>query len=88
MAQYKIDLHNANIRVLLAGTLFLWLFWPSFNGCLVAPDYLGQHRAVVNTYYSLCAACVTAFALSPIFDKKFRLNMVSGPTGSILIRNQ
>lgn len=60
----------------MIGTIFLWLFWPSFNGCLVAPDYLGQHRAVINTYFSLCAACIASFAVSPILDKKYRLNMV------------
>ncbi|XP_048584774.1 ammonium transporter Rh type B isoform X2 [Nematostella vectensis] len=60
----------------MLGTLFLWLFWPSFNSILVAPDYVAQHRAVINTYYSLAAACVVTFALSPLFQKGYKLNMV------------
>ena len=61
------------------GTVFLWMYWPSFNAALVAPDYVAQHRSVINTYFSLSAACVTTFALSPIFQRnggKWRLSMV------------
>ena len=62
------------------GTIFLWMYWPSFNAALVAPDYVAQHRSVINTYFSLAAACVTTFALSPVFQRnggKWRLSMVS-----------
>lgn len=61
------------------GTVFLWMYWPSFNAALVAPDYVAQHRSVINTYFSLAAACVTTFALSPVFQReggKWRLSMV------------
>lgn len=44
------------------GTMFLWILWPSFNACL-AKDDAGQFRAIINTYYSLSASCVTAFAV-------------------------
>jgi len=63
----------------LSGTVFLWMYWPSFNAALVAPDYVAQHRSVINTYFSLAAACVTTFALSPVFQRnggKWRLSMV------------
>lgn len=56
------------------------MYWPSFNAALVAPDYVAQHRSVINTYFSLAAACVTTFALSPVFQRsagKWRLSMVS-----------
>lgn len=56
------------------------MYWPSFNAALVAPDYVAQHRSVINTYFSLAAACVTTFALSPVFqrnDGKWKLSMVS-----------
>ena len=55
------------------------MYWPSFNAALVAPDYVAQHRSVINTYFSLAAACVTTFALSPVFQRergKWRLSMV------------
>ncbi|KAJ7325357.1 hypothetical protein OS493_029906 [Desmophyllum pertusum] len=63
----------------MIGTIFLWMYWPSFNAALVAPDYVAQHRSIINTYYSLAAACVTTFALSPVFQRKgskWRLSMV------------
>lgn len=56
------------------------MYWPSFNAALVAPDYIAQHRSVINTYLSLSAACVTTFALSPVFQRgagKWRLSMVN-----------
>lgn len=38
----------------MIGTLFLWIFWPSFNSVLV--DGADQERAILNTYLSLAAA--------------------------------
>jgi ammonium transporter Rh len=45
--------------------MFLWLLWPSFNACLAKGD-AEQFRAIINTYYSLSASCVTAFAVSSL----------------------
>lgn len=39
----------------MVGTIFLWLFWPSFNSALM-DDVTQQHRAILNTYLSLAAA--------------------------------
>ena len=58
------------------GTLFLWLFWPSFNGAPAAGTFVGA-RAVINTVYSLAASAVASFALSSIVDKRGKLSMVS-----------
>lgn len=39
----------------MIGTLFLWIFWPSFNSALLdTPEQ--QHRAIMNTYLSLASA--------------------------------
>lgn len=39
----------------MIGTLFLWIFWPSFNSALLdAPEQ--QQRAIMNTYLSLASA--------------------------------
>ncbi|GAB1287697.1 Ammonium transporter Rh type B [Apodemus speciosus] len=56
-------------------TIFLWVFWPSFNS---APTALGdgQHRTVVNTYYSLTASTLSTFALSALVSGDGRLDMV------------
>ncbi|XP_028358696.1 ammonium transporter Rh type B isoform X1 [Phyllostomus discolor] len=59
----------------MIGTIFLWIFWPSFNS---APTTLGdgQHRTVLNTYYSLTASTLSTFALSSLVGDNGRLDMV------------
>jgi len=49
----------------LIGTIFLWMYWPSFNGALEVGN--GKSRAAINTTLSLltsvCAAMLTSMAL-------------------------
>ncbi|CAK8689087.1 unnamed protein product [Clavelina lepadiformis] len=59
----------------MIGTLFLFLFWPSFNAAPAAGTFAGE-RAVINTLYSLSAATVMSFALSSAVDKDGKLSMV------------
>jgi len=58
----------------MIGTLFLWLYWPSFNAGPAEGNE--RQRAVINTILSLSACTVTTFALSSICSKKNKLNMV------------
>lgn len=58
----------------IVGTIFLWLFWPSFNSALAPGD--DQHRAVINTYLALAACCVVAFAMSSLLGEG-KFDMVS-----------
>lgn len=60
----------------MVGSVFLWVFWPSFNSGPVGDDPELQRRAIVNTYFALCACVVTAFVASAAVEKKFRLNMI------------
>ncbi|XP_045401331.1 ammonium transporter Rh type B isoform X7 [Lemur catta] len=59
----------------MIGTIFLWIFWPSFNS---APTSLGdgQHRTALNTYYSLTSSTLSTFALSALVSRDGRLDMV------------
>uniref|UniRef100_A0A2P2I2S7 Rh-like protein n=2 Tax=Hirondellea gigas TaxID=1518452 RepID=A0A2P2I2S7_9CRUS len=58
----------------MVGTLFLWLYWPSFNaGAAPGED---QHRAIINTYLALTASCVSAFAISSLLDPDKKFDMV------------
>lgn len=59
------------------GTLFLWLFWPSFNSA-ISDHGDGQHRAAINTYLSLAATVLTTIAISSLFQKHGKLDMVKG----------
>ncbi|XP_057576074.1 ammonium transporter Rh type C isoform X2 [Hippopotamus amphibius kiboko] len=59
----------------MIGTLFLWMYWPSFNSA-VSKHGDAQHRAAINTYCSLAASVLTAVALSSALHKKGKLDMV------------
>ncbi|NXF06271.1 RHAG protein, partial [Smithornis capensis] len=59
----------------MIGTLFLWLFWPSFNSA-IAPTDTGRMTAIINTYYSLAACTIVTFALSSLVDKRGKFSMV------------
>ena len=58
----------------MIGTLFLWLFWPSFNSAVAVDE--GQSRAIVNTLLSISASCIATFIFSS-FVSHGELNMVN-----------
>ncbi|XP_054732333.1 ammonium transporter Rh type B-B-like [Anastrepha obliqua] len=58
----------------MVGTLFLYVYWPSFNSVLA--DGSGQERAILNTYLSLAAATVTTFIVSALVSHENKLDMV------------
>lgn len=51
--KYEGSSYSSDIFAMV-GTLFLWIFWPSFNSALL--DGADQERAIINTYLSLSAA--------------------------------
>ncbi|KAH7730067.1 CBN-RHR-1 protein [Aphelenchoides avenae] len=59
----------------MVGTLFLWVFWPSFNAAVADPED-ARHRAILNTYLALVACTITAFVLSQLVSKHRTFNMV------------
>jgi len=72
---------NSSDLFSMVGTIFLWVFWPSFNGG-GAPPGDAQQRAVLNTYYSLCSCAVTTFAFSALVtpSKKFSMEHLQNAT--------
>ncbi|XP_006149162.1 ammonium transporter Rh type A [Tupaia chinensis] len=59
----------------MIGTLFLWMFWPSFNSAIAEPGNK-QYRAIVNTYLSLAACVLTSYACSSLVEHRGKLDMV------------
>jgi len=51
----------------LAGTILLWLLWPSFNAAVTLTPS-AANRAVVNTFLSISASVLSAFAVSRLLD--------------------
>jgi len=69
----EVTSYNSDILSVM-GTLFLWVFWPSFNSALTIKGD-DQHRAILHTFIGLCSSTMTAFALSAIFNKRGKLTM-------------
>jgi len=84
--EYYKSMYHSDLFAMI-GTLFLWLYFPSFNafhaysptthiaghdGLMIDGD---RTRAYVNTIISLCASTLAAFAFSKIY-KKGKLEMI------------
>lgn len=70
----------------MVGTLFLWMFWPSFNGALATDN--AQHRALLNTVISIASSCVAAFLISSLTHKgKYEMEDILNATlaGGVII---
>uniref|UniRef100_A0A8C5BVE3 Rh family B glycoprotein n=1 Tax=Gadus morhua TaxID=8049 RepID=A0A8C5BVE3_GADMO len=59
----------------MIGTLFLWMFWPSFNSAVTAHGD-DQHRTAMNTYYSLASCTLATFGMSALTAHDGKLDMV------------
>jgi len=63
----------------MIGTLFLWLYWPSFNSALAPADR--ELRTIINTFMSITGSCIVTFALSMALRKgKFSMVDVQNAT--------
>lgn len=70
--------HNSEI-IALVGSIFLWLYWPSFNGAM-AQEGDQQQRVICNTNLSIAAGCVGAALLSRIYHGKLEMTIVMNAT--------
>uniref|UniRef100_A0A3B4C801 Ammonium transporter AmtB-like domain-containing protein n=1 Tax=Pygocentrus nattereri TaxID=42514 RepID=A0A3B4C801_PYGNA len=59
----------------MIGTIYLWIFWPSFNSAITAHGD-DQHRTALNTYYSLAACTLATYAFSALVNHEGKLDMV------------
>jgi len=59
----------------MIGTLYLWMFWPSFNSAVTAHGD-DQHRTAMNTYYSLASCTLATYGMSALTAHDGKLDMV------------
>lgn len=65
----------------MIGTLFLWLFWPSFNSAIFPPELPFQRMiCITNTVFSLTGSCIAAFCLSILVRKKLNMDDILNAT--------
>ncbi|NXT04322.1 RHBG protein, partial [Prunella fulvescens] len=66
--------HQADVFAVV-GTIYLWIFWPSFTSTTSAHGN-AENWAVLNTYFSLVASTVSTFILSPVLSEESTPRMV------------
>ncbi|NXY81256.1 RHBGA protein, partial [Alcedo cyanopectus] len=59
----------------VVGTIYLWIFWPSFTSATTAQNNT-EPWAVLNTYFSLAASTMATFVLSPVLHEESTLRAV------------
>lgn len=59
---------------MFSGAIFLWVFWPSFNAAIATPED-ARHRAIINTYLSLCACTLVTFMISQLTDPERKVGL-------------
>ena len=57
----------------MIGTLFLWMFWPSFNAGFFPTSPFERSLIIGNTILSLTGSCLGTFIISSLFRDKFSM---------------
>lgn len=69
------------------GTLFLWMFWPSFNYGVMAETAYTKTQIISNTILSLTGSCLATFMTSAYLKNKFTMEHLLNATlaGGVVI---
>merc|ERR1711893_511814 len=78
MGKHRCEGGYNSQMIAMIGTVFLFMFWPSFNGALAAADQ--QQRVIVNTVMAISASCITACAISRIALQRLDMEVVLNAT--------
>ncbi|NXQ93984.1 RHBGB protein, partial [Sagittarius serpentarius] len=69
------DMGNQPDVFAVIGTIYMWIFWPSFTSATTVRDN-AESWAVLNTYFALAASTLATFVLSPVLHEEGKLRMV------------
>ena len=71
----------------MIGTLFLWMFWPSFNAGYFPEQPYEKSIIVTNTVLSLTGSCLGTFIMTSIVREKFSMEDILNATlaGGVII---
>lgn len=78
--------YTSNIFAFI-GTLFLWMFWPSFNYGVFAITPYTKTQIISNTIMSLTGSCLATFMTSAFLKDKFTMEHLLNATlsGGVVI---
>lgn len=78
--------YNSNIFAFI-GTLFLWMYWPSFNFGVFAKTSFAKTQIISNTIISLVGSCLATFMTSAFLKTKFTMEHLLNATlsGGVVI---
>jgi len=62
----------------MIGTIFLFMYWPSFNAALAVG--LQQQRAIINTTLSITASCLVSIYVSRAIKGKIDMEVMLNAT--------
>lgn len=60
------------------GSIFLWMYWPSFNGALVSG--VEQERVIVNTVLGITGSCMSAACVARYLFGKLEMEIMLNAT--------
>ena len=60
------------------GTIFLWMFWPSFNGALASGAQ--QHRVIVNTVLAIVGSVMCAASIARFYFGRLNMEIMLNAT--------
>ena len=69
--------YNSTMIALL-GSVFLFVYWPSFNGALAPPSQ--QLRIFINTIMAICASCIASCGICRLFHQRLTTKVVLNAT--------
>ena len=65
-----------NSTFAMIGTMFLWIFWPSFNAGSFPEDTFQRLLIIINTVFALIGSCLSTFAFCTLFGNKFNMENI------------
>ena len=60
------------------GSIFLWMYWPSFNGALVSG--VQQERVIINTVLGITGSCMAAACVARYLFGKLEMEIMLNAT--------
>ena len=63
-----------SVTFAMIGTLFLWMFWPSYNAARISVQF-ERSLVIINTILSMSGSCLSAIAMSIFLRRDSKIDM-------------